>query len=205
MGYMLVLFAVLVYAVWRGWRTGLLHQLAGVLGIGFGVVMTRMFCCPVSLWILENYPRLGEGFAGDYKVRMLASALIFGGVYMLFSLLAGVLRSALSLLHVGALNAMAGAAFSLLKWVVIMSVIYNVLLSVAPDSELGRICDDGDGNLVEIVMSAAPALIGIDGPDELEHKRKLEEAKAISQLHGQEATFGPRQPLIESGQSCEHI
>lgn len=189
MPYMLVLIAVFIYAVWRGWCTGLIHQMAGVLGIAFGVVMARVFCSPVSEWLIDKLPSLAEGFAAGYKVHILASALVFGAVYAAFGIIAGVLRSALSLLHVGALNAMAGAAFSLLKWVMIMSVIYNLILALHPSGELADLCDDGDGNLVELVMYAAPALMGTQCPDDLEHLRRLEEAKKISYIRPRQATL----------------
>ncbi len=185
MAYMLILIIVFVYAIWRGWRTGLVHQLAGVLGIGFGVVFARMFYAPVGEWLISKYPSLAEGFAAEYKVQMLSAALIFVAVYAVLSLIAGVLRSAMSLLHVGALNSMAGAAFSLLKWVMIMSIVYNVILAIAPKCSLANYCDDGDGNLVEVVMSAAPALMGTQGPDELDHMRRMDEAKCISMLSPQ--------------------
>lgn len=196
MPYMLVLIAVLVYAVWRGWRTGLIHQMAGVLGIAFGVVMARVFCAPVSAWIIERLPSLAEGFAATYKVHILASALVFGAVYVAFGIIAGVLRSALSLLHVGALNAMAGAAFSLLKWVMIMSVVYNLILALHPSGALADFCDDGDGNLVELVMYAAPALMGTQCPDDLEHMRRLEEAKKISYRCPRHATIAVSCALV---------
>lgn len=189
MPYMLLLIAVLVYAVWRGWRTGLIHQIAGVLGIAFGVVMARVFCAPVGEWLVDKIPSLAEGFASGYKVHMLAAALVFGAVYVAFGIVAGVFRSALSLLHVGALNAMAGAAFSLLKWVMIMSVVYNLILAVHPTGTLADYCDDGDGNLVELVMNAAPALMGTQCPDDLEHMRRLEEAKKISYTCPRRATL----------------
>ncbi|MBD5231787.1 MAG: CvpA family protein [Bacteroidales bacterium] len=180
MGYMLILILVLLYAVWRGWRTGLVHQLSGVLGIAFGIVCARIFCDPVSQWIVAHSPKLAEGFAAEYRLHILASALIFAGVYLAFKLIAGVLKSAMSVLHVGVFNSMAGAAFSLLKWVMIMSVVYNLILALSPQGTLANYCDDGDGNLVEVVMSAAPALMDTCGPDDLEHMRRMEEAKSIS-------------------------
>lgn len=155
--------------------------------MSFGIVFARIFCAPVSQWVMAHFPSVGEGFAGEYKVHILASALIFAIVFLAFKLGAGILKSALSVLHVGVLNSLAGAAFSLLKWVMIMSLIYNVFLAIFPTGRLADYCDDGDGNLVELVMSAAPALIGTCGPDELEHMRRMEEAKSISENNVKEA------------------
>lgn len=180
MAFMIALIIVLLWSVWRGWRTGLLHQLAGVLGIAFGVVAARLLYPGVSLWLEDTFPVLSHGFAHEYKLCMLSMALVFGVVYLSFSLLAGVLRSALSVLQVGALNSVAGAGFSFLKWVMVMSVAYNVLLAVSPTCALADFCDDGDGNVVELVMGAAPFVVGVAGPDRLLHERQLDEAKAIS-------------------------
>lgn len=180
MGFMIFLIGVLLFAVWRGWRTGLLHQLAGVLGIGFGIVVARIFCPDVSIWLQEHYPSLAEGFLAEYKTRIIAQTLLFGGTYLAFALLTAVLKSAMSLLKVGALNSIAGSAFSLMKWMTVMSIFYNAILAMFPNGALANYCDDGDGNMVEVVMAVAPMLLGTPGPDELLHQRQMEEAKAIS-------------------------
>ena len=42
-----------------------------------------------------------------------------------------------------------------------------------------KYCNDGDGNVVELVMSVAPALFGTESPDELEHYHRLQKAKQM--------------------------
>lgn len=178
--YPLIIILVLALAVWRGWSRGLLHQLATLLGLAFGIVFVRIFGSDVSLWLQETCPQLGRGVFPEYTYSMVAAAIVFGVVYMLFSLLATVLNSALCIFRLGALNSIAGAAFSLMKWVVALSVILNLWLGLSPDSRLADYCDDGDGNVVELVMAVSPALFGTESPDDLEHRRQQEEAKTIS-------------------------
>ncbi len=178
----LIIIVVLVLAAWRGWRRGLLHQLAALLGLAFGIVFARLFCGDVATWLADTFPSLGNCVLPEYTYSAVAVALIYGVVYMLFSLLATVLNSALSVLCLGAINSLGGAVFSMLKWVVLLSVVYNVLLSIWPDSKLADYCDDGDGNVVELVMAVAPALFGTESPDDLEHRRQQEEAKTICVL-----------------------
>lgn len=175
----LIIIVVLILAAWRGWYRGLLHQLASLMGLAFGIVFSRIFCADVSAWLVEHCPHLGEGIFPEYTYSMISVALVFGAVYLLFSLLATVLNSALSILHLGALNSIAGAVFSILKWVLMISVALNLWLSINPDSKLADYCDDGDGNIVELVMAVAPALTGTESPDDLEHRRRQEEAKTI--------------------------
>lgn len=203
MGFMLALIIVLIYAVWRGWRTGFIHQVAGVLGIAFGIVAARLLADPIGEWLVSLHPGLDNGFLGPYRVKILAMALVFAAFYFACTLLGSVLRSALSLLHAGALNSICGSAFSLLKWVMIMSVTYNVILALKPDSDLAAFCDDGDSNLVEAVMELAPALAGTDGPDELLYRRQQEQARQISRQMPTSETF-PGAAALENYTTNNH-
>ena len=176
----LITILVLLYAVLKGWRKGFVHQVASLLGLGFAIVAARMFCDPLSQWLAVNFPALGWKVAPEYTFRILASGIIFTGVYAAFFTVANILRSALRMLHAGAVNSIAGAAFCLLKYAFVLSVIFNIILALSPNSSLGKLCTSGDGNVVELVMNFAPAMFGTEGPDDFEHRQQMEEAKSIS-------------------------
>lgn len=183
--YHLVLICVAVAGIWRGYRKGLVHQLAGVLGIGFGIVASRLFGGMFAGWLMEHYPGIGIDWCPDFVYSALASAIVFGVAYMTCRLAAGVLRSAMQFIHVGALNSLLGAVFGLLKYMLIASIVFNLILCFDKDSDLLAMHGDNDGNMVELVLDLAPALLGTPGAGDLEHESQLREAKKISFNHPQ--------------------
>ena len=62
----------------------------------------------------------------------------------------------------------------------ILSIIYNLLLCINPDSRLMRWQNANDGNIVEEVLALSPALLGGLGAEELSHQVQLREARKIS-------------------------
>ena len=175
MVYPVVVILCLLWGGWRGWRRGFVYQLASVLAVAFGIVAARLLGPGATEWLEGYFPHSDSPIAA-YTYTVLGAGVAFVVVYALISLLAIILRGIMKVIHLGALNSIAGAALGIAKWVVLLSVILNVILALKPSSKLADYCDDDDGNIVELVMDAAPALMGIDGPDELEHQRRMEEA-----------------------------
>lgn len=186
MFYQLILIAVLLVAIFHGWRRGMAKQLASLLGLAFGFVCARLFYEPAADMLDPLIPA-ADSFAPDpfgepmrrYTAYMVGASLVFALVYMVFRLMGGVLAKALNILHTGAINSIMGAAFNLAKWVLIMSIIFNLWLIIRPNCELRKFCDYGDGNLVELVMNAAPMMLGTESPSDLEHYHQMEEAHKL--------------------------
>lgn len=184
--YPLILIAVLLLAIWRGWRRGMVRQLASLLGLAFGFVAARMFYVQAAGLMDPFFPgpeRFAEAPFGEplryYTLYMVSATAVFMVAYALLRLLGTVLESAMQLIDTGAINSILGAGFSFCKWVVVMSVAFNLWLVVKPDCGLLRYCNDGDGNVVELVMCVAPALFGTESPAELEHYNCLRRARQL--------------------------
>lgn len=195
--YPLILILVLLLAVWRGWRKGMIYQVASLLGLGFGIVAARMFAdaaMPVAEIFIpaeKSEDSADSILMRDYLTATLAAALVFSFVYLAFRLFAGLLNSALKLLHMGAVNSILGAAFNLCKWVLIMSIVLNLWLGLNPDSGLLKPCTDGDGNIVELVMGVAPAMLDTESPEELEYAIRIEQARQL-----EAANLAPRYGVL---------
>lgn len=184
--YQLILITALLAAIVYGWRRGMAKQIAPLLGVAFGFVSARLFY-EQAAEMLDPLIPASETFAphpfGEpmrkYTAYMVGAATVFAVVFLVFRLLGGVLTRAMNVIHTGAIDSILGAAFSCLKWVLIMSIIFNLWLILRPDCELRRYCSDGDGNIVELVMDVAPAMLGTESPSDLEHYHQMEEAHKL--------------------------
>lgn len=186
MAYHIILIIVLLAAIFYGWQRGMARQLASLLGLAFGFVAARLFCVTAADMLDPMIPP-ADTFAPhpfgtplrEYTAYTIGAAVVFIIVYILFRILGGILTGVLRFIHTGAVNSILGAAFSFLKWVLLMSIAFNLWLVANPHCELMKYYRDGDGNIVELVMEAAPAMLGTPSPDELAHCQQMQEAQKM--------------------------
>lgn len=177
----IVAVAVAVVAVVRGFRLGLVRQTASVLGLAFGVVGTRVLR-PAAEELIDGFlPGIASSWDGPFLVATLASVSLYGLLYGLFCLGGRPLQWLFRPFGGGAFDAVLGSAFGLLKWLLALSLAFNLLLCVSPDSRMLDACASDDGNLFEAVALIAPALLGGEDAGELAHRRQIRDARSISQ------------------------
>lgn len=178
--YHIVVIVVAVVSVIKGFHNGFTGQISGVLGFAFGTVCTHVFSDEaeaVTRWLLPGITgHVGAGFI--YSV--LSAALVYAIVYLLFKMLTRVLRSAMQVFYVGMLDKLLGAAFCLAKYMLLLSIVYNLIVCVNPSSHLMKYATSDDGNVVECVMLLAPGLLGCHSIEDFAHLIQLREAKKIS-------------------------
>lgn len=178
--YHIIVIAVALVALMRGFRAGLTRQVSGILGVAFGIVAARVMGPDIDVWLRSWMPRLFHPVGRQFFFSTLGAAIPFCGCVMVFSLLTGILNAAMSLFHFGVLNSLAGAVFSLLKWLMMISLLFDLAATRSVDSPLVNCCRHDDGNLVEEVMQLAPAVLGSMPASEFTHQVQLWEAKRIS-------------------------
>lgn len=178
--YQIIVVGVALFALARGYRLGLTRQVSGILGVAFGIVCARVFGPELDEWMRGWMPRIYDPVAGQFFFSTLAAAVPFGASVLLFSLLTGILNAALSLFRIGILNSIGGAVFSLLKWIMLLSLLFDLAATRAIDSPLVRCSRHDDGNLVEEVMQLAPVILGSMPTSEYIHQVQLWEARRIS-------------------------
>lgn len=178
--YHLILIIVAAIAIIIGFRKGLVKQLASLLGIIAGVIAAQLFHEDIEPLVREQLPSIAEHFASDYAYSVLTSCIIFLAVYFGISLLSFILKRFIEALNLGIINSIGGSLFCTFKYMLVMSVIFNIIISIDPDSSLTDYCDADDGNIVDTVMSLAPMILSIEDPEKLLDIKQDEEAKAIS-------------------------
>lgn len=178
--YHLLIIVVALLAVVRGYRRGLTGQVTSVLGLAFGVICTHIFIPGVSDLIGSVIGRSHLEEGGEYLAGNLAALLIYGCVYMLFRSITGIVRHAARMLGTSLLDSLMGAAFCIFNYLLVLSMILNVLVGYNPGSSLMRDGRSDDGNLVSLVLCIAPATLGSEDFSDFAHRMQLRDARKIS-------------------------
>lgn len=178
--YHILVLAVALVGIFRGFHSGLMRQVSGLLGFVFGVVAARALGPDFSAWLAGWFPHVYHPVARTFFVSVLGHGIIWGVVMLAFSMLTGVLNFLLGMIPVGIVNSIAGAAFCLLKYLMFLSILFDLAICRPFDSPLMHCARHDDGNLVEYVIRLAPELLGTMSADEYVHKVQLWEARSIS-------------------------
>ena len=165
--YHLVLLIVAVVALFVGFRKGLVGQLAGLLGIVFGVVAVHLFGDSVEPYVREWLPSFADSFLADYIYNVITGAVVFLAVYLVMQLLSVLFYTMVAMLNLGIVNSLAGSVFCLFKYMMVCSVLLDS-------------CKADDGNVVGVVMGLAPAILGTESPEDLIYRSQKEDSESIS-------------------------
>lgn len=178
--YHIIVIAAAAIAVISGFRRGFTGQVSGILGFAFGTVCAHVFAPQSEALVRSILPGIQGHTGSAFIYSVLSAALVYTVVYLLFKMLTKVLRSAMQVFCVGMLDSLLGAAFCLLKYMLFISIVYNLILCVNPQSSLMKYAEADDGNVVEAVLYLAPGMLGCGSVDDLYHLLQLREAKKIS-------------------------
>lgn len=178
--YNIVILAFGILGVLKGFRCGLTGQVSNVLGFAFGAVCAHAFVEDGERVLREWIPSIASMVGGQYIYSIISAAIIYIGVYYLFSSLTRVLKGAMVVFRVGMLDSLLGALFGCLKYLIAVSLIFNVIACFKSDSVLVKSSTASDGNLIEGVVALAPWVLGSLSLDEYAHLIQLHEARKIS-------------------------
>ena len=179
-GYHLIVIMVAAYAVIKGFRQGFTGQISGILGFAFGTVCAHVFEPEVEVFYRMILPGVRRAPGGAFIYSVLSAVTVYWAVYIAFKTFTKVLKSAMQVFYVGMLDSILGALFSLLKYMLVLSIVYNLVLCVNPRSPLLKYSNADDGNVVEAVVLLAPGILGCGSVNDLSHLLQLYEAKKIS-------------------------
>lgn len=149
----IILIIILGLSALRGFRKGLILELATFAALLLGVWAGFYFSGAVSGW-LEN----AFDYQGEY-INIISFLIIFICVIVLVQLLARVLERSAKALALGLLNKLMGAFFAVLKALLILSVLIYFMNRF--DDQHRMISDESRNHsgLFRLTESIAPALM----------------------------------------------
>lgn len=178
--YHVLVIVVALVGMFRGFHAGLMRQVSGVLGFVFGLVAARALGPDFAAWLAGWFPQVYHPVARGFFISILGYGIIWGISMFVFSMFAGILNFILGMIPVGIVNSIAGAAFCLLKYLMFLSLLFDLAICRPFDSPLMHCARHDDGNLVDCVIRLAPELLGTMSAEEYVHRVQLWEARTIS-------------------------
>lgn len=178
--YHIMVIAVALTAMLRGFRRGLSRQVSGILGFVFGIVAAQTVGPDFDAWLQGWFPAFYAPVAKEFFFSTLSYGLIWSGCMLAFSMLTGILNVVLAYFPLGIMNSIAGAAFTLLKYLMFLSLLFDMAICRPQESPLMHCARHDDGNLVDGVIRLAPVVLGSMSADEYVLRVQLWEARDIS-------------------------
>lgn len=177
--YHIIPLLVATLAFTKGYKKGFMKQIPNLIGFCFGIICAHIFSTPVEEILRSFLPAFSTHTQGHFFYSVFSRGLTYIIVYRLLSFCTGFLKIIFSS-SPEILGRISGSIFCSVRWVLMLSVVYNMWLGINPRSELLKYAKSDDGNIVEMTMLYGTAILGGDSVEDLAHKLQLEEAKSIS-------------------------
>ena len=178
--YHIIVIALAAWGILSGFRKGLVRQFGSVIAVAFGIVLTIVLAPDFYPSVDDWLPGFIDGFKRDFIVKTLSCTIIYVLVTGLFELIALPVGKLMKIVNTGMVNSIAGALFRTFQYLMLLSLLYNLIIDFHPTGPMTRISRYHDGNVVEGVIKIAPAILGFPDGEEVAHFQQLEDAKKIS-------------------------
>jgi membrane protein required for colicin V production len=120
----IILGALLVYALYKGIKNGLFVELASFISLVVGIFVAIKFS-----YLIKNVLADNVSWSPRY-IEITAFALTFLIVVVCIHLLAKFFTGIADFAYLGWLNKLGGAAFSILKTVLALSIVFNIFQKI---------------------------------------------------------------------------
>lgn len=149
---LLIIFAVVtLYAVITGFMKGLLSQIGQIAGLIIGILASRA----LTPGLLAMLSVDASAEPASMFTTVLCYILVYLAAYFSVVLVARLLKLVVRVACLGVLDRLGGAVFKFLKWLLIMSLAYNLLVTAYPAASPGN----AGGFIEKTVCGFAPAVL----------------------------------------------
>lgn len=157
----IIIIGVFIASAVMGFRKGLIAQIGSVAAILIGIIACRIFGAQVTEIIV---PAQATGEDVDTMSRwgatILAYACLYIVAYYAVILVARLLKLVTHTLLLGPLDSIAGAAVSVAKWFMAVSVAVNIYIIIFPGTDLTSAAKVCGSRPVAWIIDLAPTVWG---------------------------------------------
>jgi len=126
----LVVFAIIIFAVVRGFISGLIMQLASLAGLIVCAFFAGQIAALISPYIIELTKSSG------YLIKPISYLCAFILIMIAFLLLGKLLEGVMKTVKINFVNRLAGGAFSVVKWLIVVSILLNLIVGIDKNEKI---------------------------------------------------------------------
>lgn len=126
----LIILVIIVIGVIKGWRSGLVKQVALIIGLIAGLLFARALYGMAAEWLA---PTLGTSIT---LAQILAFIIIWIAIPIALSIVANILTKALDTIKIGWINRSLGSLLCVIKYILIIGVVINVIEFIDPKGHI---------------------------------------------------------------------
>ncbi len=151
----ILVIVILAASLIIGYARGFVRQAGSICAVILAVVASRMFGLTAAQWFA---PSAADGASSitAHGTAVAGYAAVFIAVWIAVWLVSRLLHGALRTIHLGAINSLAGALFSLAEWGLGISIALNLWHLCSPSWQ-------PQGSLAPTLMTFMPWLTGAIG------------------------------------------
>jgi membrane protein required for colicin V production len=128
----IVLGALLLYALFKGMKNGLFIELASLISLILGIYIA-IKCSYMVRAMLANHVSWSPKY-----IEIIAFGLTFIAVVVVVHILAKVLTGIMDFAFLGIFNKLAGGAFSILKTILLLSIVINLFQKINVNNMIAK-------------------------------------------------------------------
>lgn len=148
----ILIILLLIAGTALGWRRGFMAQIGAFVGVVLGIICCQIFAAELGAKFSASADTPGSLLLAN----VMAYVIIFLACFLLGKLVGRFIVGAARLLHLGALDRLAGAIFKIAEYLLCLSILLNLWIAVFPDTKL-RSAHTG---LTQSVVDFAPTVLG---------------------------------------------
>jgi len=126
----LVILVLIIFSLIRGYMSGLVKQLASLVGLIVCAVFAGQVASFISPYLINITSSSG------YIIKPLSYVVAFVIIMLFFLFLGKLIESFLKAIKINTLNKLAGSVFSVAKWLIIASILLNIVIGLDKDAKL---------------------------------------------------------------------
>lgn len=148
----IIIIIICVVGLLVGYQKGFMSQIGSVIGIVLGIIVCQVFA--------DNLVDMFTSPSDTANTRMLhqvlAYVVLFVACFLAGRVVASVGRRTTHALHLSLPDRIAGAAFSILEYLLIFSIFLNIWIAIFPDTEIRS----SRRGMTEFTVNFAPNILG---------------------------------------------
>lgn len=157
-----ILLLILLGSLVIGWRKGLVRQTASLVSWAVGIAVCLFFGDEITRIFLKLNPEAQNWPLASITVKAVSLSLFFLLVTLTLRILSYITRKIIKAANLGCLDRVGGAALFLFKWLMVLSILLNLLYAYNPDASTFGTRHILNNKPYEFTLDLMPRVLGSD-------------------------------------------